>query len=435
MSMLCNVVTTTYQSVKPFHDIDSRKLIDRKTEVGRLQTFECWPHEMSTRPWDLARVGFFYTRKGDIVECCDCLMPRKDWKETEQPIVEHYILNKRCIYVQKFRTRLSSVRGDHVAKLPYGSVRERKRSFKGITDIRHSATELANAGFYYSNEDRGIKCFSCNINAQDMIPCDIPVCEHYKRSPTCSYLKPILEKLTEALRVTSITPNNGVDSDCSDDELNNGAQGATPKTKTTNELDSFHNVIDRSDRSEILNSTEVEAVVDMGYPKRLVEQVVLEHFFETKQDFSSAEDLYLAVMDTEFNASEIDEIYGTSFNESTDKTTSENDVCVSPEIEQQTSVKDEVENVSVSESVNDRGNIEQNVAVINNQEIDNNRSTHQTLDSNKQVSCIICLDNEVQITFQPCGHFGTCYSCSMKVHECPVCRTRIRDRIKTFLVL
>lgn len=47
--------------------------------------------------------------------------------------------------------------------------------------------------------------------------------------------------------------------------------------------------------------------------------------------------------------------------------------------------------------------------------------------------CIICMAHEREITFLPCNHFVTCQQCSHIVHECPVCRARIRGTQRTYL--
>lgn len=47
--------------------------------------------------------------------------------------------------------------------------------------------------------------------------------------------------------------------------------------------------------------------------------------------------------------------------------------------------------------------------------------------------CKICMELEVNIVFLPCGHLVSCHVCSPKVRNCPLCRTFIRGTVKTFL--
>ncbi|KAF5196629.1 E3 ubiquitin-protein ligase sp1 [Thalictrum thalictroides] len=46
--------------------------------------------------------------------------------------------------------------------------------------------------------------------------------------------------------------------------------------------------------------------------------------------------------------------------------------------------------------------------------------------------CVICEDQEYNIAFVPCGHLCCCRSCSSKLTNCPLCRRRIEQAIRTF---
>ncbi|CAN0090449.1 unnamed protein product, partial [Hapterophycus canaliculatus] len=42
-------------------------------------------------------------------------------------------------------------------------------------------------------------------------------------------------------------------------------------------------------------------------------------------------------------------------------------------------------------------------------------------------ACFVC---KVNCTFVPCGHHCCCMACSEKFEFCPVCRTRITQKVK-----
>jgi hypothetical protein len=44
--------------------------------------------------------------------------------------------------------------------------------------------------------------------------------------------------------------------------------------------------------------------------------------------------------------------------------------------------------------------------------------------------CCICMTNEKEIVFGPCGHYYSCSECSNKISKCPICRTNISNKIK-----
>ncbi|KAL7713351.1 Zinc finger domain containing protein [Entamoeba marina] len=46
--------------------------------------------------------------------------------------------------------------------------------------------------------------------------------------------------------------------------------------------------------------------------------------------------------------------------------------------------------------------------------------------------CKVCLCNEKNTVFIPCGHICCCFECSEKLSICPVCRSRITTVIKTY---
>ena len=48
-------------------------------------------------------------------------------------------------------------------------------------------------------------------------------------------------------------------------------------------------------------------------------------------------------------------------------------------------------------------------------------------------TCKICLDATAAMLFDPCGHLSTCARCSSSLTECPMCRNRIRKKIKVFM--
>ena len=44
--------------------------------------------------------------------------------------------------------------------------------------------------------------------------------------------------------------------------------------------------------------------------------------------------------------------------------------------------------------------------------------------------CCICLSEEKEIVFVPCGHYYCCNTCSKKVNKCPICRANVDQQIK-----
>ncbi|CAH1106757.1 unnamed protein product [Psylliodes chrysocephalus] len=58
-------------------------------------------------------------------------------------------------------------------------------NWKGVV----SPIDLALAGFHYIDEEDVVKCFECNIEINKWKPGDVPILDHLKFSPNCSYAK------------------------------------------------------------------------------------------------------------------------------------------------------------------------------------------------------------------------------------------------------
>lgn len=51
----------------------------------------------------------------------------------------------------------------------------------------------------------------------------------------------------------------------------------------------------------------------------------------------------------------------------------------------------------------------------------------------EQKTCKICLNAEVGVVFQPCGHLCCCVQCASAVQKCPICRKQISGSVRTFI--
>lgn len=48
------------------------------------------------------------------------------------------------------------------------------------------------------------------------------------------------------------------------------------------------------------------------------------------------------------------------------------------------------------------------------------------IDSNIDMTCVICFSNTRNTVFIPCRHFCACYQCSLRCNKCPICRENIQ---------
>ena len=47
-------------------------------------------------------------------------------------------------------------------------------------------------------------------------------------------------------------------------------------------------------------------------------------------------------------------------------------------------------------------------------------------------TCKICMDNEINIVFLPCGHMAACSECSPAMRLCPVCRAKVKGAVRAY---
>lgn len=145
------------------------------TYEQRLKTFDTWPIGLKQSKHDLAKDGFIYTNKSDIVECCYCKIQLCQWLEDDIPSEEHRKYSKRC--------------PSFVNEEEYSNYDKRLESFMTNSYLR----SIAQDGFYL--KDNNCVCFSCNLSLKPrdflMLSNDSKFASklHAIFSNNCSYLR------------------------------------------------------------------------------------------------------------------------------------------------------------------------------------------------------------------------------------------------------
>lgn len=149
------------------------------------------------------------------------------------------------------------------------------------------------------------------------------------------------------------------------------------------------------DQEAYLNSDAVLNALEVGLSAYQIREAVKEKFEETGKGFATTEEL----------------------------------------IEVALGVKDEkqqgVEEVSqVPEQDSDVFNLLQEV--LNNSETEKGRSGNMVIEQMNEKLCKVCLDKEIGVVFEPCGHLAACGECAAILRECPICRAVIKRTFKTY---
>ncbi|NXF75252.1 BIR7B protein, partial [Sclerurus mexicanus] len=75
------------------------------TEEMRLSTFQNWPQNSNIHPEQLARAGFFYTGRGDVVRCFYCDGGVRSWSFGDDPWREHAKWYPGCEFLLQSKGR------------------------------------------------------------------------------------------------------------------------------------------------------------------------------------------------------------------------------------------------------------------------------------------------------------------------------------------
>ena len=57
---------------------------------------------------------------------------------------------------------------------------------------------------------------------------------------------------------------------------------------------------------------------------------------------------------------------------------------------------------------------------------------NNVIDQEKE--CCICMNDTIQIAFDPCGHVSCCVKCAEDLDSCPMCRNHITKKIRLFFI-
>ena len=174
-------------------------------ESKRLATFSCkWPSYCPVEPSGLAKSGFFYTGQEDSVQCFSCRITLKGWEHGDTAEGEHRRHSPFCPFLN----------GNDRQNVPWNTSRQQllpKQELRPIANLQFehvriqtftnwphnpsvSPDDLAEAGFYYTGNRDAVQCFQCSVVVDQWVPGDVPVEEHLKHSPDCSFAKAVAQR-------------------------------------------------------------------------------------------------------------------------------------------------------------------------------------------------------------------------------------------------
>jgi len=405
---------------------------DTRTELYRITTFQQFPSHAPINPCNLANNGFFYTGYKDRVKCFDCAQTIENWEITDDPlsvtwhqtdcqmISRHFTSNvplTTTIAKQNNETKphsrpnnlqdslttsvsLPSSSAQEKIDPPHPSTREIMfpcnnpvnpcmRNHQKRLDTfyerarnwpRHRLTatpaDMANAGLYYLGTQDRVKCFYCNGGLQNWDTHDEPWFEHAKWFPQCEFL--LQQRGPEYVeRVKNRFPN------LKRPTLTNSISiSATNNNPIIVDPAENHQQICEKVEATINASPIIPEAIQMGFSTETIRHVLHNQLASHNEPFPTLSALVQALLDLP---------------EETNHTHTQDPYKPHPAEKAQTPL--------------------QELRMLK-----------------RQRQCKKCYTETATVVCIPCGHLAICKNCSPTATRCPVCMTKISNRISTFIV-
>ncbi|XP_070605769.1 inhibitor of apoptosis protein-like [Erythrolamprus reginae] len=432
------------------------------TEESRLLTFKAWPLAFMS-PSSLAKAGFYYVGPSDRVACFACGGQLSNWEPKDNAVSEHQRHFPNCPFVEQIQNNVTAF------NLDMENYKGRFRTFQNWpVTVPVRPQQLADAGFYYVGRNDDVKCFCCDGGLRCWETGDDPWVEHAKWFPSCEYL--IYRKGHEFVRQVQARYPHLLQ------QLLSTAD--TPVEENTEvPIIRFEPGENTPEDAIIMKTPMVEAVLEMGFSRKLVKQTIQSKILTTGENYRTANDLVSDLLSAQEEKKE-DEKEDPSEKVTSDlalirknrmalfqrltrtlpilesllssKVISDQEYQVIKQ-KTQTSLqaRELVDTILVkgSSAADIFRNclqesdpalykdlfVEENMTYIPTEDVSGLPMEEQLRRLQEERTCKVCMDKEVSIVFIPCGHLVVCKECAPSLRKCPICRGTIKGTVRTFL--
>ncbi|XP_044297879.1 putative inhibitor of apoptosis [Varanus komodoensis] len=434
------------------------------SEEVRLLTFKKWPLTFLS-PSSLAKAGFYYIGPADKVACFACGGQLSNWEPKDNAMSEHRRHFPNCSFVEQARDQPRFM----VSNLSMQTYAARVGSFKNWPmTVPVQPQQLADAGFYYVGRNDDVKCFCCDGGLRCWESGDDPWMEHAKWFPRCEYLIHI--KGQEFVREIQARYPHLLEQLLSTSDIPVDENAGPP-------IIHFEPGDNASEDAVIMKTHIVEAVLEMGFSRRLVKQTVQSKILTTGENYRNINDLVADLVTAEDEKKEQEKDMQSEEMTSDLSLIRKNRMalfqrltCVLPLLESLlaskviTDLEHQVIKQKTQTSLQARelidtilvkGNtaasifrnclqecdpvlykdlfVENHVTYIPTEDVSGLPMEEQLRRLQEERTCKVCMDKEVSIVFIPCGHLVVCKDCAPSLRKCPICRGTIKGTVRTFL--
>ncbi|XP_066527037.1 baculoviral IAP repeat-containing protein 7 isoform X3 [Hoplias malabaricus] len=383
------------------------------SEEERLRSYRQWPGDAVVRPGELARAGFFFLGHGDTVQCFCCNGVLRCWVQGDDPFGEHqrhfptcpFVLGRSVGNIPRPPGSPDSVDGQLLSQLQRIGVDEQGSGGQAVypemesedsrlTTFHNWPTEasvqpdtLARAGFFYTGHSDNVKCFFCDGGLRNWEPGDDPWQEHAKWFPRCEFL----------LQSRGREYVNNIQQSYFNMSETGESQTSTAANITSGNVEVLSG---QSAVATAMLSPEVQAVLQMGFQRALVESLVQSRYLLTGCHYTSVSDLVT-------------------------------DVLYAEEEERRQGSESRPEPV-VRQGGTSAGGV-RTQASVGEKVLPNLSAEEQLRQLQEERTCKVCMDKLVSMVFIPCGHLVVCTDCAASLRHCPICRAIIRGSVRAFM--
>ncbi|XP_012151449.1 death-associated inhibitor of apoptosis 2 isoform X2 [Megachile rotundata] len=425
-----------------------------KTMSQRLQTFNNWPISSIISPEKLAKAGFYYLQREDMVECVYCGGILQKWELGDDPDKEHIINFPKCDFYmhqdEDDQLGISLIRElgiqTHTApkKPNHATYEGRLSTFIGWPEnLKQTPEMLSSAGFYYDGFGDHVRCFHCDGGLRDWETTDDAWTEHAKWFPKCEFVNLVRgqEFIKQCINsrppldpsiFEGVAENDGTDTDITE----------TPPASLPTVLPTTSEITEAA-LERLLDSPPATAALEVGLHVGRVKRAIKRRMEEVGTPYTNSDQLIEDVLRGQ--VMEDDTRLQTPDSPSSELTTLLNLVLR----EQTNNALKQCNNIQRNDNHQenkDKSDLypykTENSKLGDDNELDKkanvkSKETASLEEENRRLKearlCKICMDREVAIVFLPCGHLATCVYCAPTLTYCPMCRQEIRATVRTFL--
>ncbi|KAL3882683.1 hypothetical protein ACJMK2_029000 [Sinanodonta woodiana] len=317
--------------------------------------------------------------------------------------------------------------GGFVHKAPkypqYSVLRDRVESFTGWPICAQQEPKiLAEAGLFYTGTRDCVRCFHCGGGLQSWQQNDVPMKEHAKWYPDCSFVLGCTGKELTEKHLCEPEEQNVTDAkQCRQVLCQNDHSASSPAYASTI-------------KDNFLHTEPVRTVLDMGFPVDIVQTAVKSLQERQRNRHISTTDLLEVLLPSTENDLSSASLKPVPMEKGFVRNITEESKAT-PDRKGKEAIlyTEEVHESRRKDAATVIDGKDRKSSAVRLFQKDYESLTEENRLLKDQMTCKICMDADACIVFLPCSHMMTCPQCAPAFRKCPMCRQLIRGTVRAQL--